>query len=134
MKSTGLPIVAGSVSTVIFAASYLPMLRKAMRTRDLSSYSPANLLLTNVGNAVHSLYVFSLPPGPVWALHTFYLATSALMLLWYARYVSRGRGRAESNPAPPPMTEGGNDVAPCTDAQAAGPGHRPRARRVPALA
>jgi hypothetical protein len=43
------------------------MLVKAHRTRDLASYSLGNLLLANVGNAVHSVYVFSLPAGPIWA-------------------------------------------------------------------
>ena len=80
------PVLAGSISTVIFAASYLPMLVKAVRTKDLASYSQSSLLLTNLGNAVHSLYVFSLPAGPIWALHTFYLVSSALMTTWYLRY------------------------------------------------
>ena len=44
-------IVAGALSTVLFAASVLPMLIKAARTRDLSSYSRGNLVLANVGNA-----------------------------------------------------------------------------------
>ena len=68
-------IIAGTVSTVIFAASVLPMLIKAIRTRDLSSYSRGNLVLANVGNAVHSLYVAQLPAGPIWALHSFYVLT-----------------------------------------------------------
>ena len=63
----------------------LPMLAKAWRTRDLASYSLGNLLLANLGNAVHSVYVFNLPPGPIWVLHTFYVASSALMLYWYVR-------------------------------------------------
>jgi hypothetical protein len=58
---------------VIFAASYLPMLVKLVRTKDLASYSGSSLVLTNLGNAVHSFYVFSLPAGPIWALHSFYL-------------------------------------------------------------
>lgn len=81
-----LSTLAGLTSTVIFAASTLPMLVKAHRSRDLSSYSLGNILLANVGNAVHSVYVFSLPPGPIWALHAFYLVSSALMLAWYLRY------------------------------------------------
>ena len=32
---------------------------------------------------IASLYVFDLPPGPIWFLHTFYLVSSALMLFWY---------------------------------------------------
>jgi hypothetical protein len=83
---TSLPVLAGIASTIIFAASTLPMLVKARRTRDLSSYSLGNILLANVGNAVHSVYVFSLPPGPLWALHSFYLASTGLMLTWYVRY------------------------------------------------
>jgi len=81
-----LPIVAGMVSTAVFASSVLPMLCKAARTRDLSSYSLGNITLANVGNAVHSVYVFHLPAGPIWFLHTFYVVSSALMLYWYLRY------------------------------------------------
>jgi len=87
-------VLAGSVSTMIFAASYLPMLVKAVRTKDLGSYSQSNLLLTNLGNLVHSVYVFSLPAGPIWALHTFYLVSSALMTGWYLRYARRQRQAA----------------------------------------
>jgi hypothetical protein len=32
------------------------------------------------------VYVFSLPPGPLWVLHSFYLTSTALMLLWFLRY------------------------------------------------
>ena len=79
-------VVAGTVSTAIFAASALPMLMKAFRTKDLKSYSLPNIALSNVGNVIHSLYVYSLPPGPIWVLHSFYLVTTGLMLLWYLRY------------------------------------------------
>jgi uncharacterized protein with PQ loop repeat len=81
-----MPVIAGSVSTAIFATSYLPMMIKAVRTKDLSSYSRSNLLLTNVGNLVYSFYVFSLPAGPIWALHSFYLVSSVLMTAWYLRW------------------------------------------------
>ncbi|MFD1826428.1 MULTISPECIES: hypothetical protein [Mumia] len=86
------PVVAGALSTAIFALSTLPMVVKAGRTKDLSSYSLGNLGLSNVGNAVHSFYVFSLPAGPVWVLHSFYGAVSVLMLVWYLRYETRARG------------------------------------------
>jgi uncharacterized protein with PQ loop repeat len=79
-------IVAGTISTVIFALSTLPMLVKAVRTKDLRSYSLGNILLANVGNLVHSVYVFSLPTGPIWLLHSFYLVTTGMMLSWYVRY------------------------------------------------
>ena len=88
-----LPILAGIVSTAVFAISVLPMLRKVARTRELSSYSLGNIALANIGNAVHSFYVFHLPPAPIWFLHTFYLVSSALMLYWYLRYRPVRRGR-----------------------------------------
>lgn len=86
MEAYSLPLLAGMVSTAVFAGSMLPMLVKAARTRDLSSYSIGNLVLANVGNAVHTVYIFHLPPGPIWFLHGFYLLTSALMLSWWVRY------------------------------------------------
>lgn len=79
-------MVAGTVSTVLFTASMLPMLLKAARTKDLSSYSLGNLLLANIANAVHSLYVYSLPAGPIWLLHGSYVLASAVMLAWWLRY------------------------------------------------
>lgn len=84
--NSSLPVLAGIVSTIVFACSTLPMLRKAAATKDLGSYSLGNIGLANVGNVVHSFYVFSLPVGPIWALHGFYLVSSALMLFWYLRY------------------------------------------------
>ena len=90
-----LPVLAGTISTTIFALSALPMLLKAFHTKDLSSYSLANMLLTNVGNVVHTIYVFHLPPGPIWVLHSFYLVTTGLMLIWYLRYHWRPGGRAD---------------------------------------
>lgn len=101
MATTSLPMLAGITSTVIFAASALPMLVKAWRTRDLASYSRGNLLLSNLGNAVHSVYVYSMPAGPIWLLHTFYLISSALMLLWSVRYgAMRGRSARETPQRP----------------------------------
>ncbi len=86
-------MLAGIVSTVIFALSTLPMLVKAGRTKDLQSYSLGNILLANTGNLVHSVYVFSLPPGPIWVLHSFYLLSTGLMLFWYVRYTKSPRLR-----------------------------------------
>ena len=90
-------ILAGVLSTGLFAMSYLPMLVKAARTKDLSSYSLGNLATTNVGNVVYSVYVFSLPFGPIWMLHAFYLTASALMLVWFLRYRA-----AKTAPGPTP--------------------------------
>jgi hypothetical protein len=99
---TTIPVLAGAVSTAIFAGSVVPMLVKARRTRDLSSYSPGQILLSNLGNVIHSVYVLHLPAGPVWVLHTFYLLSSALMLVWYLRYtklpILRGRRRLVRSP------------------------------------
>jgi hypothetical protein len=90
---SSVPILAGVLATAIFTASTLPMLAKARRTRDLRSYSLANIGLANVGNLVQSVYVLSLPPGPIWALHAFYVLTSALMLGWCLRYGRESRPR-----------------------------------------
>lgn len=79
-------LIAGAVSTALFACGMLPMLIKAVRTKDLSSYSLGNIVLSNAGNVIHSVYVFRLPAGPVWWLHTFHLCSTALMLVWYLRY------------------------------------------------
>jgi uncharacterized protein with PQ loop repeat len=84
-------VLAGVVSTGLFAMSYLPMLAKAARTKDLSSYSLGNLAMTNVGNVVYSLYVFTLPFGPIWFLHSFYLVACGLMLMWFLHYSSAWR-------------------------------------------
>jgi ABC-type multidrug transport system fused ATPase/permease subunit len=89
--SATLPLLAGITSTVVFAVSTVPMLVKAGRTTDMSSYSLGNIVLVNVGNVVHSVYVFHLPAGPIWALHLFYLVSSAVQLTWYLRYLPRTR-------------------------------------------
>ena len=93
-------VFAGVVSAGLFAMSYLPMLVKAARSKDLSSYSLGNLAITNAGNVLYSVYVFGLPVGPIWFLHGFYLVASALMLTWFLRYRRRwqrtdGRDLAE---------------------------------------
>ncbi|GAB3811365.1 hypothetical protein GCM10028820_02470 [Tessaracoccus terricola] len=95
-------LLAGTVSSVIFAVSVLPMVLKAVRTHDLSSYSPGNLALANVGNLVHSVYVFSLPAGPIWVLHSFYLVTTALMLVLYL---------TQPRPSSPEVQQPDDDVA-----------------------
>jgi uncharacterized protein with PQ loop repeat len=83
---SAIPVLAGVVASVVFVCSALPMLVKAVRTRDLGSYSLGNILLSNLGNLIQSIYVFHLPAGPIWALHSFYLVTTALILVWYLRY------------------------------------------------
>ena len=83
---TSLPTIAGFISTALFALGTLPMLSKAFRTKNLASYSLGNILLSNVGNLIYSIYVFELPPGPVWVLYVYNLFSTALMLVWYLRY------------------------------------------------
>ena len=96
-----IPLIAGTVSTVVFAVSNLPMLGKALRTRDVSSYSLSSMVMINAANGVYSLYVFSLPVGPVWALHTFYLVSCAIMLVLCVgrrRTTARGVPRDDAPP------------------------------------
>ena len=83
---TNLANIAGFISTGLFALGTLPMLAKAFRTKDLASYSLGNILMSNVGNVIYSIYVFQLPLGPIWFLHSFYLLSTGLMLVWYLRY------------------------------------------------
>jgi uncharacterized protein with PQ loop repeat len=102
-----LPVLAGTLSTVLFAAGMLPMLMKAARTRDLASYSLGNLVLSNVANAVHCVYVFHLPAGPIWVLHLAYVLASALMLAWWLRYREAGRGGGSSKIPGPEVSAAG---------------------------
>jgi hypothetical protein len=59
-----LPHIAGAVSTVLFASSMIPMLAKAARTKDLASYSLSYIALSNLANAIPTVYILSLPAGP----------------------------------------------------------------------
>ena len=79
-------VIAGVVSTTLFTVANVPMLVKAVRTQDLTSYSLGSLLIGNAANAVHTVYVASLPFGPIWLLHGFYVASMLLMLALYVRY------------------------------------------------
>lgn len=105
----GVPVIAGTISTLIFVGSYLPMLIKAGTTKDLHSYSLGQILLANVGNLIHTVYILHLPPGPVWMLHGFYLVTTALMLFWYVRYSGgrhHGHGTSPDHSARPQVSTG----------------------------
>ncbi len=80
---------AGAVATAVFALGYLPMIARALRTRDLTSYSRANLVLTNTGNALQTCYVvLNLPLGPIWLLNGVNVAVWALMLGLHLRHGS----------------------------------------------
>jgi len=79
-------LAAGVVSSLIFAASNVPMLAQAAKTKNLKSYSLAQIALSNVGNLVYWVYVVSLPLGPVWFLQAFYTLTMAVMLVLYLHF------------------------------------------------
>lgn len=70
-----LALFAGSAAAAIFVISQLPMLIKARRTKDLSSYSLANIGLANLGNLLYAAYLAQVPLGPAWAIHGFNLTT-----------------------------------------------------------
>src|SRR5258708_2411058 len=93
MELQSVQLIAGSISSLFFVSSNLPMLLKAFKTRNLRSYSLSNLLLTNLGNIFYWLYVSSLPIGPIWWMHSFYTITSILMLIAYIRYDGFGLRR-----------------------------------------
>lgn len=99
-----MPVLAGGASTVMFMLGALPMLYKAYRTKDLVSYNLSNILLINAGNVVHSVYIFHLPPGPIWLLHAFHMLGAGLMLGWYLRYEVLSSSSRRTTPPKP--TEG----------------------------
>ena len=86
MNSHIIQILAGISSSLIFVISNIPMLAKAIKTKDLSSYSLGNLALRNIGNIVYWPYVLSLPLGPIWFLQAFFTLASVLMLICYLYY------------------------------------------------
>lgn len=81
-----LQILAGSVSSLIFMLGTWSMLVKAWRTRDMRSYSLAQIGLNNLGNVVHWIYIASLPFGPIWFLHGFFTLSTFFMLVWCILY------------------------------------------------
>lgn len=89
MERQSIEIVAGFGSSLIFIMSNLPMVAKAVRTRDLRSYSLSQILLANAGNLLYWLYVLGLPFGPIWLLHGFNTAVALLMLSLYLLFETR---------------------------------------------
>jgi uncharacterized protein with PQ loop repeat len=98
MSTVHLPVVAGAVAAAVFAMSMVPMLVKAYKTKDVSSYSLGHIALGNLGNMLYTVYVLHLPAGPIWALHVFYTVSTALMLFWYLRHVSIPAARCRRQP------------------------------------
>lgn len=89
MNTELLPLIAGFTSSTLFASSHFPMLWKAYRTRNVSSYSGLNFVLINIGNLIFWMYIVTLPMGPIWILHTFYTVASVVMLAMYVRFADR---------------------------------------------
>jgi uncharacterized protein with PQ loop repeat len=92
MRLEELQIVAGVISTLMFVTSNLPMLWKAFTTKNLTSYSLGHISLSNAGNLIYWLYLFTLPMGPVWFLHGFNTVVAGLMLMGYLRYQGYSSG------------------------------------------
>jgi uncharacterized protein with PQ loop repeat len=109
---TNLATIAGFISTALFTVGTLPMLIKAFRSKNLASYSLGNILMSNVGNLIYSLYVFALPPGPIWVLHSYNLISTALMLIWYLKYEGWPREPRSQGAQIPPRLR----VEPCCGA------------------
>ena len=86
MNSHIIQLLAGISSSLIFVISNFPMMVKAFKIKDLSSYSLGNLTLRNIGNLVYWPYVISMPIGPVWFLQAFYTFVSLVMLVCYLHY------------------------------------------------
>jgi uncharacterized protein with PQ loop repeat len=84
--TTSFTLLAGTLATLLFTTSHIPMLLRAFKTKDLSSYSLTNFLVTNLGNLFYWIYVSTLPFGPIWIMHSFYTVSSLLMLWWYVRH------------------------------------------------
>lgn len=98
MELPQLQLLIGLGSSLIFVVSNLPMLTRAFRTRNLTSYSLPHLLLANIGNAMHWLYVISLPFGPIWLLHSFNTFVAVTMIALYL-HCERGWFRAQAPPS-----------------------------------
>ncbi|MBK8905379.1 MAG: hypothetical protein IPM53_29625 [Anaerolineaceae bacterium] len=89
MERQSVEMIAGFGSSLIFILSNFPMVVKAVRTRDLKSYSLGQIMLANVGNLLYWLYVVGLPVGPIWFLHGFNTAVAVLMLSLYLIFETR---------------------------------------------
>ncbi len=86
MSNHIIQLLAGISSSIIFTVSNFPMVIKAIKTKDLSSYSLGNLALRNVGNMAYWPYVASMPMGPTWFVQAFYTLVGLVMLLFYLHY------------------------------------------------
>lgn len=81
-----LQVAAGSISSVIFMMGTTTMVIRAWRTKDMQSFSATMLVLNNLGNFIHWIYVLSLPVGPIYVLQAFNTAATLFMLIWWVLY------------------------------------------------
>jgi uncharacterized membrane protein YraQ (UPF0718 family) len=81
-----LATLAGAIATMVCMSSALPMRIKAVRTRDLHSYSLGSLVLSEAGNVLQWVSLWSLPLGPIHALHALYTIVTAVMIGLRLRY------------------------------------------------
>ena len=79
-------LIAGSISSIMFVISTLPMVWKALKTKDLKSYSLGNIVLSNLANIIYWIYVTGLPFGPVWYIHVFNTLITLVMLILYFQH------------------------------------------------
>ena len=86
METEEMQLFAGSVSSLIFIMGTLQMVIKALLTKDMDSYSASALVLNNIGNLIHWVYVLSLPPGPIYVLHGFFTLATVFLLIWWMIY------------------------------------------------
>lgn len=82
-------LVAGMVSSCIFATGTMAMLVKTLRTKDVSSFSMVTMVANNIGNGVNWVYILSLPFGPIHILHGFYTIAAMIMLVCCIVYRER---------------------------------------------
>ena len=91
MEFESIQLLAGFASTAIFASSKVPMVTKALKTRDLHSYSLGHIGLSTTGNMINWLYVISLPLGPVWLLQGLFTMADLVMLVCYVVFEHRSK-------------------------------------------
>ncbi len=94
MEFESVQILAGFASTAIFASSKVPMLTKAIKTRDLHSYSLSHIGLSVSGNLINWLYVISLPLGPIWLLQGLFTFADLVMLGCYIVFERQAKSRS----------------------------------------
>jgi hypothetical protein len=89
MELHNLQLIAGSISSLIFILGALNMVIKAYITKDMESYSISALVLNNVGNLIHWVYIASMPLGPIYLLHGFFTVVTLFLLIWALIYRHR---------------------------------------------